>query len=407
MTSYTSHAQLLADLSRAVSRDHAARRRRRRIVLAILAVMGVCAATVAAATQAPWWQTAPPPVNPQVVDRQLAPTIGSDFPPSADRARARTVAEWHGATLVAAPVGDKGYCLIPALPGSPDISLSCEYQATDEVRAYARPGSDPRWIIWGRFVETEAATIDLGAGIGGSLLVTLQPGGFFIADLPPSRWSALDNGASTASLLDASGKKLQSVCLNFGPSPESKAAGKSDTPSPLTSGGQCKAHPLIEMAPQLDKAKKLVETTLRYGAGIMPAGSRVATYEAPDAASSATCLFVAPVPLPTDRQPVGAMTCGGMVNPASKAHPLNAWLASGLSHGSYDHLVGGAVDPSLGAARVEVQLPGEVVPLSFANDHFIGDLPPTDKADVNAAFVVAYDASGREIARQQLGIVRH
>ena len=407
-TSSFSNERLLFELSRAVRRDHLARRRRMRIALVVLAVIAASAATVAAATQAPWWQTAAPPVNPEVVSRQLAPTVGSTFPPTADRSRARTVAEWQGATLVAAPVGDKGgYCLIPAMPRSPDIGFSCEYQADDEVRAYARPGSDPRWIIWGRFVEPEAATIDLAPAIGASLKVTLQPGGFFIADLPRSRWSALDNGAGSGNVLDSSGRTLESVCLNFGPSPKSSQAGRSDTPSPLTTSGACAAHALIPMAPQLDKAQKFVETTLRYGAGIMAAGSRVAVYEAPDAGSTATCVFVAPVPLPTDQHPLGGMACGDRVEETSHAHPLNASFGSSLMQGAYHHLVSGAIDPSLQAIRVEAQVSGHALPLAFANDHFIGDLPPTDKIEVPDAFVVAFDSTGKEVARQPLGALPH
>jgi hypothetical protein len=404
MTSHSSHEHLLVELSRAVRRDHLARRRRMRIASAVLAVVAVSAATVAAATQAPWWQGAAPPVNPEVVNRQLAPTVGSSFPPTADRSRARTVAEWQGATLVAAPVGDKGgYCLIPALPGSPDIGFSCEYQADDEVRAYARPGSDPRWIIWGRFVEPEAATIDLTPAIGAAVKVTLQPGGFFIADLPQSRWPALDNAAGSGAVLDSSGRTLQRICLNFGPSPESSQAGTHDTPSPLTTSEACEAPPLIAMVPQLDKAQKLVETTLRYGTGITPAGTRVAVYQAPDTGSTATCVFVAPVPLPTDRLP-GGMVCGEKAGQPSQAHPLNASSSSSLTQSTYDHLVSGVIDPSLQAVRVEAQVAGKTLPLAFANDHFLGELPPTDSVDVRDAFVVAYDAAGKEVARQQLGM---
>lgn len=397
----TSHEALLAELRIAVERDHRMRRRHLRVATAAIAVVLVGAGTVAAAARVQWWQNAAPPVNPEVVNRQLAPQIGESFPPTADRAHARTVAELDGATLVAAPVGTKdGYCLIPALPGSADIGFSCEYQLTDEVRAYARPAPDPRWIIYGRFTDGRAATLDMSDAVGASLEVTLQPGGFFIADLPKDRWNALDNGAGSADVLDSNGKTLARVCLNFGPSPSSPAAGQTRWASPLNTGA-CVATKPIPMAPVFSKARKLVEMMLRYDHGMFTAGTNIALYVTPDRGSDATCLVIAPVPMPIDGRPGGAQSCGA-TKQTSAQHPLSVMSSAGLDHGRYDHFVSGQVDPSLGAVRVEVQSDGARTVLAFANDNFIGELAPTDSTQIKGAFVVAFDAAGEEVARQKL-----
>jgi hypothetical protein len=397
----TSHETLLTELRIAVERDHRTRRRHLRVATAMIAMILIGAGTVAAATQAPWWDNAAPPVNPWVVNRQLAPQIDQSFPPTADPARARTVAELDGATLVAAPVGNKdGYCLIPALPGSADIGFSCEYQLTDEVRAYARPAPDPRWIIYGRFTDERAATLDMSDAVGASLRVTLQPGGFFIAELPKDRWSALDNGAGSAVVLDSNGKTLASVCLNFGPSPSSADAGQTRWASPLNAGGCVSTKP-IPMAPVLSKARKLVELKLHYDHGTFTAGTTIALYVSPNRGSDTTCRVIAPVPMPTDGRPGGAGSCGA-TKQTSAQHPLNVMSSSALDHGNYDHLVTGQVDPSLDAVRVEVQVDGATTALALANDNFIGELAPTDSTRIKDAFVVAYNTAGTEVARQKL-----
>jgi hypothetical protein len=397
----TSQEALLSELRIAVERDHRMRRRHLRVGVAVIAAILIGAGTVAAATQIPWWDNAAPAVNPEVVNRQLAPQSGESFPPTADRGLARTVAELDGATLVAAPLGKKdGYCLIPALPGSADIGFSCEYQLADEVRAYARPTPSPRWIVYGRFTDERATTLDLSDAVGASLKVTLQPGGFFIADVPKDRWNALDYGAGSAAVLDASGKKLASVCLNFGPSPNSADAGQARWPSPLNEG-TCVATKPIPMAPVLSKARKLVETNLHYDLGTFAAGTTIGLYVTPNRGSDTTCRLIAPVPMPTAARPGGAASCGE-TSQTSAQHPLNVLSSSVLAHGRYDHLVTGQVDPSVNAVRIEVQRDGETTALVFANDNFIGELAPTDSTRIRDAFVVAYNAGGTEVARQKL-----
>jgi hypothetical protein len=394
----TSHEILLSNLRVAVERDHRMRRRRLRLATAAIAVIVVGAATTAAATQTPWWQNAAPPVNPKVVDRQLAP--GSlQWPASADRAEARTVAQWNGATLVAAPISGSrgGYCLIPALPGSPDIGVSCEYQSDDEVRAYARPGADPRWIIWGRFVESDAATIDLTPAVGAALKITLQPGGFFIADLPRTRWAALTNSAGSAKLLDGSGRTLADKCVSFGPSPETAGAGSSDTPSPLNTG-RCAAAPIITGIAELAKARLLVQTTVEKVRGAAPT---IALYEAPDTGGAATCFMIAPVPLPTNAKAVQPFECA-VSPPTSPSHPISSRIRTsvGVVSGGLHYLICGWVDPSLNGSRVELQSLGGTLQLHYDHEAFLEEIPIGGAAYLEKPVIVVYDKSGHEVARE-------
>lgn len=399
MTTY-GHDDLLRDLRIAVNRDYRRGRRRVRIALGASVVAVLVGGAAAAATNAPWWQNAAPPVNPKVVHWQLAPQRGSNFPPAADRSRARTVSETNGATLVAAPVSKSGYCMIPALPGHPDLGSSCEYQATDEVRDYALPASKgtARWIIYGRFTNPQAALVDLSDAVGQSLKVKLQPGGFFIADIPTSRWHALNGKAGAASVLDERGKTLSTVCLDFGPSPYSPQAGQGDFPSGL-GAPPCKPSTTLVAKPELSKAKVLVQMTLVYRNGIQSAGTTLALWQAPNTGRG-ECLLSGPLSAgPSTR--FGGYECGDgpSLNAASSSHPINVSFSSALSHGLYDHLVQGSVYPSSGIVKVELLTPSGLKPLAFANNWFLGELAPTKSLSAPNTYVVGYDQSGHEVAR--------
>jgi hypothetical protein len=396
------YEKLLGNLSIAVNRDHARRHRRLVWVAAVAAALLAAAAVAAATQQPPWWESGTPPVNPKVVNEQLAPIKGESFPPSADRSRARTVAELKGATLVAAPVAKDGYCMVPALPREPDIGSSCEYQLTDEVRSYSSPGKDPRWIIYGRLTDERAATLDMSDAVGASLQVKLQPGGFFIADLPAARWSALDDGTGAAKVLSGSGKTLATVCLAFGPSPSASGAGATRVPSPLNAP-PCSVPEAIPGKPVLSDAQKLVATTLAHDFSVWKAGTTVALWQAPDAGGKDSCEFLAPVPVPlNDPLQIGLTGCGADPGTLPPGKLLTVGFSSGLAHGSYEHLVDGSTDASSGIVRVEVQMPGHTQPLDFVNDHFLGDFAPTAAIHVADAFVVGFDASGKEVARAPL-----
>jgi hypothetical protein len=396
MTTYP-HDELLAALSAAVNRDDLCSRRTVRLALVSIAVVLLAGAAIAAATVPPWWQNAAPPVNPQVVNQQLAPTIGSDFPPTADRSRARTVSELDGATLVAAPVGKNGYCLIPALPGNPDLGFSCGYQLSDEVRTYALPASKgaPRWIIYGRFTNLDAAMVDMSAAVGQRLQVKLQPGGFFIADIPSSRWQALDGQAGPATVLDDTGKTLANVCLDFGPSPNSPEAGQTRFPSMLGSP-PCKAPVQIQVKPDVSKATELVQATLTNDFNTLKAGTTIALWRAPDQGGG-WCLLFGPLASGPSSQAGGE--CGSSVGATQPGHPINVSSSSVLAHGIYEHLVQGFVDPTSGIVKVELQTANGSYPLAFTNGWFLGDLGPTGSVDVDDAYVIGYDKAGNEVAR--------
>jgi hypothetical protein len=392
----TSHAVLLRNLGIAVKRDHMKRRRRRRVITMAAAFVLLTGATIAAATGLPWWQSAAPAVNPRVVHQQLAP--GSlQWPASADSAKARTVAEWRGATLVAAPVsgGRGGYCLIPALPGSPDIGYSCEYQATDEVRAYARPGADARWIVWGRFVAPTATAIDLTKAIGTALRVRLQPGGFFIVELPRARWAALNDGAGSAILLDASGKSIGEKCLDFGPSPQSVRAGSADTPSSLTAG-KCAPPPTITGQADVSKARQLVQSSLQPAQGKT---LTIALYQAPDTGGTATCFLIAPVPLPSNPRTLTPMQCG-IAAPTSRSNPVSAVIDQTFINGHLHYVIAGWVDTSIDAARVELHSLAGTLKIHFDNHAFLEAIPGDNGAYLAKPVILIYDKSGREIARE-------
>lgn len=392
-------------LTRSRSRQRRRGLRSPRVVLAFVAFALVATAgALAAAGQLPWWQSGSPPANPWVVHMQLAP--GSvQYPAQVDRERARTVAESDGATLVAAPMrhGD-GYCMIPALPGSPDIGFSCEYQTSDEVRAYARPGKAPRWIIWGRLTRSDAASIDLSNAVGAPLNAKLEVGGFFIANLPPSRWSAINGAAGMADILDASGRTLESVCIQFGPAPSASNAGQFATGSSLETSGKCEPAISIPMAPVLDQAKLLVSTVLVQDFALFKAGERVGVYEAPDAGSPATCTFVETVPAkPLAGHPRGVEGCGlAFGKQTTPDHPVQVSYSYAASSGAFA-LVVGQVDPSLNASRVVVRfVDGSEAPLALESDHFIGEVRSSDAAPTATAEIVAFAADGHEVARQKL-----
>lgn len=386
MTTSPAHDDLLERLSVAVARDHRHRRRLRLASLAAVAVFVGAGATFAA-TQGPWWESAPPPVNPGVLDRQLAPSGG---PLSADRAHARTVARIADAALVAAPAaGGAGYCLVPSLPGSPDLGFSCEGQATDEVRSYARPAShgSERWILYGRFTAPNAGLLDLSAAAGTPLRALLQHGGFFILDVPESRWPQLSNTAGPATLVDDAGKTLATVCIDWGPSPSADGAGRASYPSLLDSP-PCRVPPQLNPQPVFAQARKLVEITLSGEIGLFKTGTRLALWKVPSS-GGATCILEAPA----DRQPTQSTSNGetcayGDGTPTGQ--PMNVMTA--WTSGSPNALVRGLLDPASRIVRVVLRTAAGSTDLAVENHAFLGEAAARGEATV-----VAYDAAGNEV----------
>jgi hypothetical protein len=402
--------------------DDAHPRRRRRLLAAALAasLLLVGGAALAAVTVGPWWQDAPAPVNPSVVDRQLTPPKDASFPPTADRSRARTVAQADGAGLVAAPVGESGYCLIPSLPGSPDLGFSCTYQVTnpeagtsDEFRSYARPPSQgtPRWIVYGRITHPRAAALDLGA-----FTVPLRPGGFFLANVPEDRWKALANTASEGKIVDASGATLRTGCVNWTPSPADPAAGLSRFAFWSEEHGPCRARPVpTRPTPDLSKAQKLVETTLREKFSIWEKGTAIALWRAPTL-EGGECVFLAPATLTPDdvsaaksdrSMPGGGACTGPPSSPPRNPEPFMTGMSwTSLHDGTYSVLLQGQVAPRVAIARVTLRTKTGESTVPFENGYYLtqlensnasGELPP------GGPYVLfGYDSAGTVVATQDL-----
>jgi hypothetical protein len=378
---------------------------RRRWAMAVAAgtLMIAAGAAIAAVTVEPWWEDAPPAVNPKVVDWQLAPGDGG-FPAAADRARARTVAREDGAALVAAPIGRGGYCLIPSLPGSPALGFSCVYQLGDEFRSYARPPSagTPRWIVYGRITDPEAATLDLSEAAGVPFEVELQRGGFFLANVPQSRWSELSGQAGRGRILDASGETLRSGCVNWGPSPHRSGAGRSRYAFWSEDDGPCRPQPVpVPPRVDLDRAKRLVSLTLTLDYSIWKKGTVVAVWRAPTQGAG-ECVYVgAASPRPTgvsQRLPSGPGSCRTAAPQRPPSEKPFGSMTFSLDSGG---LVMGEVSPGSGIVRIELRAGNGATELPFSNGYFLGQLPeggsPGKFPPEGPFTIVGYDAAGKEI----------
>lgn len=396
-------------------------RSRAAALAAVVALLLIAGGAIAAVAVGPWWQEGEPPANPEVVDRQLVPHEGG-FPPAADRARARTVARAGRAALVAAPVGESGYCLIPSLPGSPDIGFSCTYQVEDpasgvgdEFRSYARPLADgePRWIVYGRVTDSRARVLDLSEAAGVPLALELRSGGFFLADVPERRWRALANTAGRGRILDGSGKTLRTGCVNWGPSPYDRGAGESRWVFWSDGGGPCRARP-VPTRPTLlyDQAEKLVATTLRAKHGVWAAGTAIAVWRAPTR-EGGECVYLAPATPPGGRlagRPglPGAGSCTLDPRPqAPSEQPLTAdlsWTRQGAD--GYGVIVKGQVRAAGRAARIVLRTAAGETEVAYGNGFYLAQLPSSPAAGElppgGPYTVVAYDASSREVARLDL-----
>ena len=382
--------------------------RQRPLVVALAAGIVLTVGAALAATGLPWWEHADPPVNPSVVDRQL---VQSDsFPPSADRSRARTVARANGAALVAAPVGKTGYCVIPSLPGSPDLGFSCVYQVRDaegdgsEFRSYARPASagEPRWIVYGRITDAAAAALDLTAAAGESLIVRLSEGGFFLADVPRTRWAVLNNQAGEARIVDSQGSALRAVCIQWGPSPFEEGAGDTRYPSPVDTQeepGPCKARSLVFPRAVLAQAELKLEVPAE--------GGHVLRLFVSPSTTGGECKFtvVAAKGSPIRPDMMGGGSCS--LNPTgepTKQPPITIGVSKvrkGLS--AVFSQLDGRVDPDLDVRRVMLEWATGSHELAFDGGYFLGaNLFYNPPARDLPFFVVAYEAGGKEVARMKI-----
>lgn len=397
---------LLRELATAVSRDHR-RRRRQRVVGGLAAVAAVCTAGVAlAGSYADWWTGAEPPVNPSQVDRVIEEnTIGLLTP---DENRKATVARTPNAALVAVATTGGGYCLIPSLSGRPSIGDSCTSGPESELRTYASPPgtSGPRvWILYGRVVDDGASSLDL-RGVGAVERVPLARGGFFLLELPKTRWAALDNRHGPARILDTGGRVLRTGCVWLGPAPGRYGSGNRWG----TLGGKpdsCDRTVPPPVVIDLDHAIKLVTMTLTRPQSIYRAGERLAVWRGPTTMGQ-ICYFIALADAPLTSlggtNPANAWRCGTGTWPSQT--PIQLETSEGLSGDRYTVLVTGGVKPGSGIARVELESArGRAVQTAFGNDAFIAELPDAPRAGKRPGPVpggpyraIGYDTHGNRVA---------
>jgi hypothetical protein len=398
---------LLRDLATAVERDHRRGGRRRRLLGGLAAAAVVCTAGVAlAGSYADWWTGAEPPVNPRQVDRVIEEnTIGLLTP---DGSRKATVARTPSAALVAVATKGGGYCLIPSLTGRPSIGNSCTSAPESELRTYASPPGTTGtrvWILYGRVIDDGAASLDL-RGVGLAEPVPLARGGFFLLELPQTRWAALDNRHGRASVLDVGGRVLRTGCAWLGPAPGSYGSGNrwgmlGDDPD------SCEQTVPPPVVIDTEHAFKLVETTLTHRQGIYRPGDRIAMWRASTTRGD-TCFFIGLAdvrPTPSDgANPAGAGTCGSAT--WASQGPIQVSAGESLAGDRYTVLVTGRVEPGSGIARVELEsASGRVVQTAFGNDAFIAELPGAPRAGKRPGPVpggpytaVGYDTHGNKVA---------
>lgn len=402
--------QLLERLGVAVNEQHRRRRRQRIAILAASALLAVSGGALAAATQAPWWESGTPPVDPSAV----VAVARDNLPANVDAGRARTVAESEDAALVAVPLDETGYCLIPSLGGRADIGAQCVYQVvnpergdSDLLAGYARPaakGTAGTWIVYGRITDPRAAHVELGA-----LTVRLRPGGFFLAPVPKDRWQALGGRATRGRVLDASGATLRTGCVNWGPSPESSAAAPGKVRLWSDGSGPCTPQPSFG-PPILDlgRAEKLVELRLAFDFSIWKAGATIALWRG-EAEDGRVCVWVAaasPAPAGTSQGlPGGPGSCGSE-RPLPDGRPFGS-VSFSVGPGG---LIIGRIGPRSGIARVVLRSGSGATVLPFRQGWFLGQLPEggvEGKLPPGGPFVlVGYDRSRREIASESLDEIR-
>jgi hypothetical protein len=145
------------------------------------------------------------------------------------------------------------------------------------------------------------------------------------------------------------------------------------------------------------KATVLVRATLGHDGYGLAAGSEIALWRASNVGGGSCLLIGALSAGPPARGGLCYSVGGGPAYPHGR--PISVGASSDLSHGHYDHLVLGSVDPRSGIVKVVLQRPVESVTLAFDGGWFLGDTAPTRTLAVRDAYLVGYDASGHEVAR--------
>jgi hypothetical protein len=387
------------------------RRRRLAVVVPMVALL-LAAASLAAVREGPWWQDAAPPVDPQGV----ASVARDNMPATVDVARARTVARAGDGALIAVPLNETGYCLIPAIDGHARLGASCVFQVANPERGdddltktatRARSHGEPaRWIVYGRIVDPRASKIDLGA-----FTVELARGGFFMAEVPEGEWARLDGGANPGAIVDRSGSVLRRGCVNWGASPNDSRAG---TAALWIDGNPSVCKPQTIPAPptlDLDHAKKLFDVKLTQPYSIWKAGETI-SFEAASAGDGTTCAVAVGPGLPRAALEHGCTTRLGSQTPGASA--LSPGIGASLAHDGartfYSWSIAGSTDPAKHVAKIRLGSPSGTVDVEYAGDFFFAQLPVTTPGPVVGTvpfpdgpwLLTAYDAAGREVARVDL-----
>lgn len=405
------------DGSRKTLRRGAFQRNRRVAVGVVFAAFLLAAAAVAAVKEGPWWETGQPPVDPQAV----AAVARDNMPANVRVADARTVATDDDAALVAVPLDQTGYCLIPTLEARASFGASCVFQVRNpqsgdadsaEILVRAKTDNAPgRWIAEGRITDPRAATLDLGA-----FKVALARGGFFLAQVPENQWSSLDGTANRGSILDSSGHLLRSGCVNWGSSPSAK---QSDPSRPATilwvdqPSGACKPQ-TIPSPPMIDisQARKLFDVTLTEPYGIWKIGQRLSFEEAP-ASDGTTCAYANGPGLPPENFSHG---CPGSTigRPRPDRRPIDVGIGAGLAHADgeafYAWEIMGSTDPTANIARLTLTSPSASAEVSYRDSFFFAQLPVTTPGPRVGSLplpagpwvLTGYDSSGNQVARIDL-----
>lgn len=406
-------AETAARVRRAAMRTPAPRRvlglRRRSVSIGLaMAALVLVGGSLAARIDLPWWERGAPPVDPQSV----ASIARANLPANVDTSRARTVAQAGNAALVAVPLDESGYCLIPSVGERANLGGQCEYQLvspqqglSDRTVSLARPGT--AWLVYGRITDPRAAKIDLGA-----FSVPLEAGGFFLAQVPEDQWQTLSGRANRGSILDATGATLRTGCVNWGPSPVSGDAGRGGVPLWRNESGPCRPQrspgpPTVD----LDRAAKLVEFTLASDFSIWKAGTVVALWQVP-ADDGRICTYVAAA------SPAPSGISEGMPGGPGQCHDREP-TASSSSVGALDRvsfsvegggIVMGQAPAGAGVARVVLEAASGATELPLSGGWFIGQLPEGgavgDLPPGGPFTLIAYDGDGKELGRKSLEQIR-
>jgi hypothetical protein len=392
--------------------------RGRRVTIAVaLAALLLAAASFAAVKEGPWWAGGAPPVDPQAV----VSVARDNMPANVRVAEARTVATAGDAALVAVPLDETGYCLIPALAGRASFGASCVYRVTHPergdsdsaamaVRAQSA-GTPGRWIAYGRITDPRAAAIDLGA-----VSVPLVQGGFFVAEIAAAKWSTLDGTANPGAIVDGSGRVLRRGCVNWGPSPTAPGrTGSFESPTSLwldSSSGGCKPQ-TVPPPPTLDlsHAEKIFDVTLTQPYSIWQVGQKI-TFEAAPASDGTTCVVLVGPGLPAtlDR------TCQGLrlAPPPAGTPRIDPAVGAQLAHRDgkafYAWDISGTTDPAAGISRLTLSSPSASAIVTYRDGFFFAQLPLTTPGPAVGTIpfpdgpwtLTGYDDAGRQIARIDL-----